>query len=397
MNSIKRLRESVFKLKKSLLISPQIGAITDTLGLHNGVIGRPRALIKLSDLTTLSNSKMVKRLINSALPITRPYPKTMDSNVHKAFEASINIKRTDFYCYHLTDAYVTTNLGWVLTKDRYFLIESSPEPEMFNYEKIQNLVLWPKVERVHKKIVMAYNRWTPNNYYHWLLEYLPKISVFIDPPNAEFSDLFSEAKIILPPSPTQWMLKFLDMLGVNEDRIVQPTGRQLRVDQLIFIPGFEQPYNVPLWAIKWLRDRFSSYIYTSDPKKKRIYVSRRKAIHRRVRNEDEMIAFLSKYGFDEYILEDMSLEEQIALFSQAEIVVGPHGAGFSNLIFSTNATLIDLFEPTHVHPCFFNLCHDTGQDYWYVMGEKADRNHMLVDIEKLQKTLELALKQRSLT
>lgn len=361
------------------------------------MFGRTRALTNLSDLTALSESKIIKRLINSTPPIARTYPKTLESDVHKAFESSINIDKADLYCYQLNEGYITRDLGWVLTKDRYFLIETSPEPEMFNYDKIRNRVFWPKVERIHYKTVLAYNRWTPNNYYHWLLEYLPRVSVFIDPPNNDFSDLFSYAKIILPPSPTPWMFKSLDMLGVKEDRIIQPVGKQLRVDQLIFIPGFEQPYNVPLWAIKWLRDRFSSYMNTSDPKNKRIYVSRRNAIHRRVRNEDEVVDSLRNYGFVEYVLEDMSLEEQISLFSQAEIVVGPHGAGFSNLVFSTNATLIDLFEPTHVHPCFFNICYDTGQDYWYVMNEKVDRNHMLVDIDKLQRTLERAIEERGLS
>ena len=42
-------------------------------------------------------------------------------------------------------------------------------------------------------------------------------------------------------------------------------------------------------------------------------------------------------------LETLSITEQIALFHQAEIVVGQHGAGFTNLLFSgPQTTAIEL-------------------------------------------------------
>jgi hypothetical protein len=52
---------------------------------------------------------------------------------------------------------------------------------------------------------------------------------------------------------------------------------------------------------------------------------------------------LESYGFDSYVLEDLSFYEQVDLFSSAEIVVGPHGAGFTNTIFADDLTLLELF------------------------------------------------------
>jgi len=91
----------------------------------------------------------------------------------------------------------------------------------------------------------------------------------------------------------------------------------------------------------------------------------------------------------------MNLDEQIDLFSKAELVVGPHGAGFSNMVFSTAATLIDIFEPNHVNSCLYNLYHDSGQHYWYLMAETVDGVNMHVDVDKLERTLELALEECS--
>ena len=46
-----------------------------------------------------------------------------------------------------------------------------------------------------------------------------------------------------------------------------------------------------------------------------------------------IIPFFEKEGFQAIYLEDYSLEEQISIFYQAEFIVGPSGAAWSNLIF----------------------------------------------------------------
>ena len=57
---------------------------------------------------------------------------------------------------------------------------------------------------------------------------------------------------------------------------------------------------------------------------------------RRLINEEELLEVLEKYNFQNYFFEEMTMEEQIDLFSDAEIVIGPHGAGFANILFSKN-------------------------------------------------------------
>jgi hypothetical protein len=54
-------------------------------------------------------------------------------------------------------------------------------------------------------------------------------------------------------------------------------------------------------------------------------------------NETEVESGLKSYGFKTYLLEKMSLREQVILFAQAKIVIAPHGAGLTNLIFSQPA------------------------------------------------------------
>jgi len=59
-------------------------------------------------------------------------------------------------------------------------------------------------------------------------------------------------------------------------------------------------------------------------------------------NEDQVLAALAPYGFERYCLEDLSVTEQLCLFAESVLLVGPHGAGFTNLVAcSSQATIIE--------------------------------------------------------
>jgi len=78
-------------------------------------------------------------------------------------------------------------------------------------------------------------------------------------------------------------------------------------------------------------------------KSKRIYISRSKALLRKVLNEDELILPLKNLGFSIYNLENMTFEDQIKLFASAEFITGPHGAGLTWTLFaSQEATLLEI-------------------------------------------------------
>jgi capsular polysaccharide biosynthesis protein len=67
---------------------------------------------------------------------------------------------------------------------------------------------------------------------------------------------------------------------------------------------------------------------------------------RRLLNEAEIVETLIGLGFEVVYLENMSLDEQIELFQQAEWIVGPHGSAFLNIIFaSVDANILVLSQP----------------------------------------------------
>lgn len=143
-------------------------------------------------------------------------------------------------------------------------------------------------------------------------------------------------------------------------------------------------------------------------RRRRTYISRSLASARRVINEDEVIATVSEFGFQVAHLEQMPLEEQIALFRDSDVILGPHGAGFANIIFSHPGTiLIELLQENALYkmPIFAELAGLAGCEH-VVVQEKGIRNehfpghagnmHMEVDCADLRNVLSAYVNQGSL-
>ena len=69
-----------------------------------------------------------------------------------------------------------------------------------------------------------------------------------------------------------------------------------------------------------------------------IYVSRAIAPRRRLANEPELIDALDSIGIESVRLESLNVQEQAAVFSEAKLVLGVHGAGLTNTIFCSPDT-----------------------------------------------------------
>ena len=161
----------------------------------------------------------------------------------------------------------------------------------------------------------------------------------------------------------------LRLLGVEESKLVVTRRDSHFVCDSLVVPSFHgAPGNIPPWAIEFLREQFlaSSPLPKSN---RRIYVSRSKASGRKIANEEEILPILASRGFVRSELEDMSLSAQIELFSEAEAVVAPHGAGLTNLIWCAPHTkVLEIFSPLYVNLCYWAIASVTQADYYYLLG-----------------------------
>lgn len=127
-----------------------------------------------------------------------------------------------------------------------------------------------------------------------------------------------------------------------------------------------------------------------EPASKKIYVSRRLARMRRVANEEAILRVLEPMGFQVYDLESLSLADQFRLFSRAEAVVGPHGAGMTNIIAAPPGCRVVEFFPGIACHHYRWLARACDHEYGCVAGDGGNRNiaEFHVDPEILRDVVE---------
>jgi len=200
------------------------------------------------------------------------------------------------------------------------------------------------------------------NYYHWLIETLPRVGILEE---AGLKDY----RLIVPQILASWQSEALDRLGLGPERRVGFGEQHWQIDSLLVpsLPGY--PGMCRPWAANWLRRRLG--VPEGVKATRRLYVSRSGATQRRVSNEQEVVAALAPLGFETISTEDMRLEEQIFLFSQAQFIVGLHGAGLTNVLFAPReARVLEFMSPVpgYVNACYYSLSAAVGLRYMYLMG-----------------------------
>jgi hypothetical protein len=85
-----------------------------------------------------------------------------------------------------------------------------------------------------------------------------------------------------------------------------------------------------------------------------------------MRNEPALIEQVHKRGYEVVTPGSLSFAEQVQLFRGARLIVGPHGAGLTNIVFCEPGTIVYELIPSHyINACFSNLAHICDLRYWW--------------------------------
>jgi len=79
--------------------------------------------------------------------------------------------------------------------------------------------------------------------------------------------------------------------------------------------------------------------------KPKIYIRREDANYRKILNEADLINKLRQQGFEIINPQHFEIPEQMKIFSNAEVIVAPHGSNLSNIIFCKKGTKIIEISP----------------------------------------------------
>ncbi len=224
-------------------------------------------------------------------------------------------------------------------------------------------------------------------YFHWLFDSLPRLKLL--------EEVIDEIDfLIVPNNLKKFHLQTLNLLGFPEDRLIKiKDGFHFQCENL-FVPSLPgSTGTMPEWACEFLRESFLPQ-GMAEPNRL-IYISRKDALYRKIINEKEIEDYLQEKGFEIFQMSGLSFSEQVRIFAEARIVVAPHGAGLSNIVFCKNAKILEIFSPFYVAVCYWVLANQVGNEYYYLLGIDAPGNSpppmkdFRVDMKDFKETLKL--------
>lgn len=228
-----------------------------------------------------------------------------------------------------------------------------------------------------------------NNYCHWTLTEIPLMALALESsaPTIVLPDALLNASL---PFQKRWLKvlqeaypeKNILPLSKNKDKLdgILPVNQDTSVSRHLigkceytwYHRSRATPYTLDL--MERLKPNFKPlHSFEGD----KVYINRKNG--RRLSNEEEVQEFVKNQGFKIINLEDYSLDDQVALFGQASIIMGFHGAGLCNLVFSTpHQKVIEIVDADCVYPCY--------KDGIVIPGKKATRTHfhMIAHMKNLQ-------------
>jgi capsular polysaccharide biosynthesis protein len=185
-----------------------------------------------------------------------------------------------------------------------------------------------------------------------------------------------DVRIIIPPDLPGWAHESLEEVGVA-DRCV-PMEEPVLVDRLL-VPSFGDPTRL---ECEWLREQVTE----SKETHRRVFIARTDATRRRVGNMDELQRVFDRWDIEVVVLSELSVREQIELFSEAELVIGVHGAGLANLVYTYDAHVIELFGTRRLNT-YARLCEIVGVAYEHLTCAQHG-GRVQVDTTRLKQRLD---------
>lgn len=261
------------------------------------------------------------------------------------------------------------------------------------------------------RYIAAINYWS-EGYYHWMAEIIPRLfciknllqdSILLVPET--WNSFYSRKTMIKcfmekgqPFTKNGFHFHSLAPFQIKGIQTI-PYDNYFCIKNLI-IPSYTAPtgnYNDAV--MQGIRDLYHGFFSLKFNKGLKIYLSRAKAERRKIINENDLIAFLNKYGFTTLCFEDFTFEEQVSISYNAKYMIGLHGANLTNMLFmKPESYVLEIRPENDIHNlCYYSLASSLNINYLYYFGKKnrkdasAQDSDLIIDLEGLKVELEKIL------
>jgi len=277
-------------------------------------------------------------------------------------------------------------------------------------------------------VALAYDAWSAENYYHWMIESLPRLLIV----KTQFPDC-----LLLVPKPapefittTIKLLGFLNIYELSrkeleilkvanlvlpelvyyeeEEKIVEGLYKQqisgrLQVKQSLSEMTFDFGQEELIVSVKkMLLESITNKLVLPS---KKIFISRSRQKIRRLLNENDVEAILDKHQFETVFFEGLPFLKQVDLMLNTSIFISIHGSNMVNILFlQAGSKVIELMNKDYLNDAYYLLASSIGVPYYSIPCTMADKTikpnddtvkindaDLLVDLQELEQVLNLAL------
>ncbi len=295
-------------------------------------------------------------------------------SAHEAAEISMQSNEVTLHDVPFAQVYFTGPSWWVHDKAGREIIRhgipTDQKPAGF----------WRRGRRFKGTTLMLATSAGAHCYYHWMTEILPKLGLL----ERDGVSLDSIDQVLVRQITGKWQIETLERFGFDKSRIVETVKQpNLRCDRLLHI-DLNCGINLKMhrFTPQWMKHLYPAA--PSDEPRIKLYISRPKGVRRGISNEDEFIPLLEEAGFTIKAMEGLSVAEQAALLSRADVVMSPHGGGLTNMVFCRpGVKIIEMFS-RHVFPYYWGLAANCGHHYYAILENPEEDYPRLVDSKVAQ-------------
>lgn len=260
--------------------------------------------------------------------------------------------------------FIEPEYSWIVISKRVrYISESQPYPF---YPKLSFIDLINLRKQEVEKVISLW-KWH-FNYYHFIIDILGQIALFERLNINEISIPFTLPEEALKIPYVKEVFSKSETL-LSKKWIIQKKGVLISTNE-IYIPK----------AIGYSKENINGVLKilgiqrTGKERNDKIFLTRGKNRNRRLSNSVEIENLAKANGFKLIDTDELSVEDQIDVFSNSALVIGIHGAGLTNIIFRNklNFHLVEIFPLNYKAPYYYWICKELGFQYTALYG--SDQN-----------------------
>lgn len=311
----------------------------------------------------------------------------------------VNIDLPEVALYHFKQAQACSALRCVVLRAEQLVLErvltAAPGHADYSGSHVlyhnddHALIIQHPQKRIKKGVLI--NGLAETNYYHLILETLAQLEFVAELPAhyADYPLLISAFSQKIPS-----IRSYLAAFNITRPLIFLDALVAYDVDDLLFInapnnltPNLKnagvnaaEDSFIRKESLDYLRKIALPLISPIDPGTlpKRVFMARKHNL--RAYNQDDIFSVLEPWGFTAVYMEELDFSQQVALMVNAEAVVGPTGAAWTNILFASRGTkaLCWMARETGGLSCFSNLADKVGVELDYLHYEAGTTDSRLI-------------------